>query len=142
MEPVPNAIIHQRNRVGRFVCFRLSLSSHSLKAANCCVRSPLETYIFVLERILFQFAPVRFDACKSLPSMENTNGLLPSRSGTSRYFSHRNNLSADNISRRVAQLLMARNRRRSVRRSARPSNAPDGKLSLKQKGFSREAEKD
>ena len=97
MEPVPNAIIHQRNRVGRFVCFRLPLSNHFLKVANCCVRPPLKPYLFVLKRMHCQFAPLRFDACKSLPSMENTNGLLPSRSGTSRCFSHRITLSTASI---------------------------------------------
>ena len=97
---------------GRFECFRLtfrlSFSSHSLKTANWCVRSPLEPYFFVLARIVCQLAPLQFDACMSLPSMEKTNGLLPSQSDTSRCFSHRNNLSAESISRRVAQLLMNR----------------------------------
>ena len=59
LEPVPHTIIHQRNRVGRVVCFRLSLSNHFLKAANCCVKSPLNLYFLVLVRILFQCASAK-----------------------------------------------------------------------------------
>ena len=63
---------NMRNRVGRFDCFS--------SVTNFCVRSRLKPYFLVLLRIVFEFAPARFDACKSLPSMENTNDLLPSRS--------------------------------------------------------------
>ena len=60
LEPDPNTIIHQRNRVGRVVCFRLSFSNHILKAANCCVKSPLNLYFLVLVRILFQCASAKY----------------------------------------------------------------------------------